>query len=145
VGGRCRYAFPRTWTTLFASLFFVIGVGNLALEGTLSLVMDNLGKFHDTLTAISLFGILASMLLYLSQVLFTGRGTSRGIAATMILSLLTIIAQLIHVFLKPNYISSCSGIVIWRALAAWEWSVITYIAICLSMLIVFSTQYRQQS
>jgi hypothetical protein len=145
VGCSFRSAFPRTRTTLLASVFFVIGVGTLAFEGALSFVTDNLGSFHDTTTAISLFSIVVSMLFYLSQVVFTGRGKSRGIAAVTILSLLTMIAELLYVFLMPNYIGSGSDVAVSHALAAWEWSGITYIAICFSVLIVLSSRYRKES
>jgi hypothetical protein len=143
VGGRFRYAFPRNWAMLFAVIFFVIGVGALAFDGMLSFVMDNLGDFHDDVTGISLLCILLSMLLYLSQVAFTGQGNARRVAAAMTLSLLILIALLFHVFLQPDYVNSDAGTSIWHALAAWEWSVITYIAVSLFVLILFSTQYRK--
>jgi hypothetical protein len=141
VGRRLRRAFPRNRTTHFATIFFVIGVAALAFMATLSLVIDNLGTFHDDVTAISLLAILLSMLLYLSQVFFTERGRLRGVAAVMALSLLAIVALLFYAGLKPDFLNTDTTI--WHSLAAWEWSMITYIAIYLFLLISFSRRYRQ--
>ncbi len=141
VGGRLRCAFPRTWTTHLATIFFVIGVAALAFMAALSMVIDNLGTFHDDVTAVSLLAILLSMLLYLSQVFFTGRGRLRAIAVVMALSLLAIIAVLFYAGLKPGFLNTDTTI--WHSLAAWEWSMITYIAIHLFLLISFSRRYRQ--
>jgi hypothetical protein len=141
VGGRLRCAFPRNWATHFATIFFVIGVATLAFLGSLSFVIDNLGTFHDDVTAISLLAIFLSMLLYLSQVFFIGRGTLRAIAVAMILCLLGIIVLLFYAGLKPDYLNTDTTI--WRSLAAWEWSVIAYIAVYLFLLISFSRSYRE--
>ncbi len=73
---------------------------------TLSLVIDNLGPFHDDVTAVSLLAILLSMLLYLSQVFFTGRGRLRGVAMVMALTLLAIIAVLIYAGLKHDFLNT---------------------------------------
>jgi hypothetical protein len=141
VGSKLRCAFPRTWTTHFATIFFVIGVAALAFMATLSLVMDNLGTFHDYVTAVSLLAILLSMFLYLSQVFFTERGRLRAIAVVMVFSLLAIIALFFYAGLKPGFLNT--DMTIWHSLAAWEWSMITYIAIYLFLLISFSRRYRQ--
>lgn len=141
VGGRLRCAFPRNWTTHLATAFFWIGIGTLAFLASLSFVMDNLGTFHDDVTAISLLAILLSMLLYLAQVFFSRRGKLRAIAVTMILVLLLLIPLLFYFGSKPDYLNTDTTI--WRSLAAWEWSVMTYIAIHLFLLISFSRNDRE--
>jgi hypothetical protein len=59
----------------------------------------------------------------------------------MILCLLAIIVLLFYAGLKPDYLNTDTTI--WRSLAAWEWSVIAYIAVYLFLLISFSRRYRE--
>ena len=139
VGGRLRYAFPRTWTMCLASILFIIGVGGLTFMGSLAFVSDNLGPFHDNVTAVSLFGVLSSMAFYLYEVSRRGRGKSRTIAAAMFLFLLGVIALLVYIFRDPDFINSAPATTVWHALAAWEWSVVTGIAIYLFLLLFLSS------
>lgn len=142
VAGRLRYAFPATRMTQLAAILSVIGISALTFMGTLAFAVDKLGSFHDDVTTVSLFGILASMLLYLSQISFRGSGWPRVVAAAMIPSLLGTIAFLFYVFAKPDYVNVDAPV--WRSLAALEWSVVSFIAIYLLLLLFLGAECRKE-
>ncbi len=141
VSSRLRYAFPRTYATHCAAILFIIGIGALAFMGTLAFAIDGLGGFHDDVTTVSLFGILGSMLLYLYQTCRSSRGKTRLAAATMIPTLLATTGFLVYVFVKPDYVGLDTAV--WHSLAVLEWAVVTFIAICLFLLLFFSTKYQK--
>jgi hypothetical protein len=140
VGGRLRYVFPRNWATHLAAILFVIGISTLAFLGLLSFVMDNLGTLHDSVTAVSLLAILISMFLYLTQISITRSGRARMIAAVMIFSLLGIVVFLSYAGLT-DYLNTDTNI--WHSLAAWEWSVISYITLYLFALLLLSSRISE--
>jgi high-affinity nickel permease len=134
VARRLRDAFPATRMTRVAAVLSVIGIGCLTFMGTLARVIDRLGSFHDDVTALSLFSIMTSMFLYLLQIAIRGRGWPRALAAAMIFPLVGSIAYLVDVFSKPLLVDSDKKL--WHSLAALEWSAVSFIAVCLFVLLL---------
>ncbi|MBB6145550.1 hypothetical protein HNQ77_003511 [Silvibacterium bohemicum] len=134
VARRLRDAFPATRVTRVAALLSVIGIGCLTFMGTLALFLDRLGSFHDDVTALSLFSIMASMFFYLGQIAIRGKGGLRVLAASMIPPLVGSIAYLVDIFSQPLLVDSDKKL--WHSLAALEWSAVSFIAVYLFVLLL---------